>query len=457
MSVEAITIAALIQEGSPKKAFQAGITEEDFQLYDEEWHWLCEQAERRKPINRRTFRLKFPEFDFTPTNERVQDLLEELKTERAFVDLQAAIEESLDELTQDNAAEKAGWLRDRLSEILRMQTPVSDVFMKGDWQEPLDHVRRQRRLHEAGEVMGIPCGLKNFDHHFGGWLPSRVTTFLGRPGDAKSFTLTYFSCQGFLDDRRIGVFSPEMDKYSHWARVHTLLSADPEIQEEVGLRNAFRNRALMTGRGFNEKTYKKFLQYLDTRKGEIILFTKAWRRVKLTPAFIQSRIDDLGLEMVVVDPIYLLKPERRRQLRHEEIGEMMEAMEDIAQTFQIPVLVSNQAHRQMGNKGDAPTKDASFASDAPAQISDHIVGVKHSEEEQRIIMRCTKNRYGANFRCEVRFRPNIGVMEDVTPVTGSYYNGHQEGFDEEIKEALEEAEGASGVQAAKDDEKATEG
>jgi replicative DNA helicase len=290
-------------------------------------------------------------------------------------------------------------------------------------------------------VMGIPTGLKNFDHHFGGWLPSRVTTFLGRPGDAKSFTLSYFTVQGFLDDRRVGVFSPEMDKHAHWARVHTLLSAERPIQEEVGLKNAFRNRALMEGHGFNEKTYRKFLMHLDERKGEIILFTKAWRRMKLSPAFIESKIEDLGLEMVIVDPIYLLRPERRRQLKHEEIQDMMEQMEGMAQAFQIPVLVSNQAHRQMGNKGDAPTKDQSFASDAPTQISDHIVGVKHSEEEQKIIMRCTKNRYGANFRCEVRFRPNIGTFEDVTPLTGNYFNGHVEGHDEEIKEALEEAAG----------------
>ena len=441
MSVEAVTIAALVDDGSPKKAFQAGITSEDFQLYDEEWTWLCDMAERRKPINRRTFRKKFPEFDFIPTNERVQDLLDELKQERAFVDLSAVIDETLSDLTQDNVSEKAGFLREQLSDILRIHAPVSDILLKGDWKSQLDHVNNLRRLRETGEYMGVPTGLKNFDHHFGGWLASRVTTFLGRPGDAKSFTLGHFAVAAFLDDRRVGIFSPEMDKHAHWARVHTLLSHDKGIQEEVGLRNAFRNRALMEGHGFNVKTYKKFLQYLDTRKGEMILFTKAWRRQKLSPAFIESRIDELGLEMVVIDPIYLLKPERRRQLKHEEIQDLMESVADMAQSFQVPILVSNQAHRQTGNKGDAPSKDQSFASDAPVQISDHIVGVKHFEDEQKIVMRCTKNRYGSTFRSEVRFRPNIGVFEDITPITGNYFNGHQEGHDEEIKEALEEASG----------------
>jgi replicative DNA helicase len=443
MSVEAFVLAALIEDGNLKKAFQAGVTDEDFQLYDEEWHWLCRQAEQKKAINLRRFKQSFPEFEAIQVNERTQDLIEELKQERAFVDLQAAVEETLDALDQENAIDKAGQLRERLTEILRVHAPTSDVLIKSDWPSQMEHMKKLRTLRETGEVLGISTGFKNLDHHWGGMLPGRLTTVLGRPGDGKSFFLTKLEAEALLEGRRVGVFSPEMDRHAHTCRIHTLLSNEEGIQRDVGLRHSFRNRALMEGHGFNIKTYKKFCQYLESElKGEIILFTQKWRLTKMTPSFIESKIDDLGLEMIVIDPIYKLKSQRRRQLKHEEIADLVDALQDMAQAFQIPVIVSNQAHRQMGNRGDAPHKDASFGSDAPAHESDHVIGVKYFEDESKVVLRCTKNRYGQNFRVDVRFRPNIGVMEDITPLRGSYFNGSEDS-PEDVEAARKEIEEAN--------------
>ena len=443
MSVEAFVITALAEEGSVKKAFQAGVTVDDFQLHDEEWNWLCKRAERKKPINIRLLKKQFPEFEALQVGDRIQDLLEELKQERAFVDLQTSLEEAMVDLDQDNAMEHASQLRERLTEILRIHTPTSDILITGDFQEHLAHMKRLRALREAGQVMGISTGFKNLDHHWGGLMPSRLITTLGRPGDAKSFFLSKLQATAMFEGHRVGVFSPEMDRHAHTCRLHTLLSHLPEIQEEVGLRHSFRNRALMEGHGFNEKTYKKFCQYLDSEiKGEIVLFTQKWRLSKMSPSFIESKIDDLGLEAIFIDPIYKLKSSRRRQLKHEEIGDLVDSVQDMAQAFQIPVVITNQAHRQMGNRGDAPHKDQSFGADAPVHESDAVVGVKYFEDEQKLILRCTKNRYGADFRVDVRFRPNIGMMEDITPLSGSYFNGHEEKADEEVEQAKKEIEAA---------------
>jgi len=164
----------------------------------------------------------------------------------------------------------------------------------------------------------------------------------------------------------------------------------------------------------------------------------------MTPAFIESRIDDLGIEMIVVDPIYKLKPVQRRALKHEEIADLIDSLQDIAKAFNIPAVVANQAHRQQGNRGDAPHKDQSFGSDAPVHEADHVIGVKYFSEERKLILRCTKSRFGDDFRVDVRFHPNIGIMEDITPIRGSYFNGRSEGFGEndleDLKREIEEEE-----------------
>jgi len=144
--------------------------------------------------------------------------------------------------------------------------------------------------------------------------------------------------------------------------------------------------------------------------------------------------------MIVIDPIYKLKTPRKRQLKHEEIGDLVDAVQNMSQAYQIPVVITNQAHRQMGNKGDAPHKDSSFGADSPVQEGDHVVGVKYFEDEGKLILRCSKNRYGQNFRVDVRVRPNIGVMEDITPLKGSYFNGHEEDADADVEEAKKEIE-----------------
>lgn len=441
MSVESLVIASLVEDGSPKKAFQAGLGREDFPSYDEEWDWLCESAERMRTVNWRRFKNAFPDFERIVPSERTQDLCEELRQETAYFSLNSAIESVAEALMPDNVVEQAEFLREKIGELLRLTGHQSDVLLTSNWKEHLKEINYLRTLRDQGVAPGIPTGFKNLDHHYGGWMPGRMAVVLGRPGDAKSFFIAYGACAAFMEGRRVGLFSPEMNEFEHRARVGSILSSKSEIQEELGLTQAFRNRALMEGHGFNVKTYKRFLQHLEERSGEIILFTQKYRRRKMTPAFIESRIDDLGIEIAIIDPIYKLKSAQRRNLKHQEIEDLIDAMQDIAKGFNIPVLVTNQARRQGGNRQDAPHKDDSFQSDSPVQEADHVIGIHYNEEEKTIMLRCSKNRFGRNFRVDVDFHPNIGRMEDITPIRGSYFNGKDGEADaDDIREKIKEIE-----------------
>ena len=257
MSVESFVIAKLVQEGSPKLALQEGITNDDFEIYDEEWQWIISRAENGRPITTRAFKNQFQDFEFIKTKDRLQDLLQELKEERAFVSIGSAIEKIQEDLRPDNAVERAAELREILSGVLRLHSPTSDVLLKGDYDGHMEEMRRLKTLHDSGHAPGISAGFKNFDHHLGGWVNGRLYAFLARPGNTKSYSLAYFCAIAMLEGRRIGFFSPEMNEFEHRCRVHTILSAQPKIQEAVGLKNAFRNRALMEGHGFNMKSYKR--------------------------------------------------------------------------------------------------------------------------------------------------------------------------------------------------------
>src|SRR5262252_5869020 len=109
MSVESFVIAGMCLEGSVKKALQAGLTEDDFEIYDEEFAWMIQRIESKQPITPIFFKRKFPDFDFVASDDALVDLIDELKKERAYIALSSAIDTLLggdNPLDQDNAIDK---------------------------------------------------------------------------------------------------------------------------------------------------------------------------------------------------------------------------------------------------------------------------------------------------------------------------------------------------------------
>lgn len=444
MSVESLVISSLVEEGSPKKAWQAGISEDDFEMYDEEWNWIISRAEHKKPINARKFKQAFPEFEYIRSREPLTDLLDELKSERSFLAISSAIDEVFsgeNPLDQENAIEKALQLREVLGEVLKIHAPQSDVLIKAGWEDHYQHMRELQALRANGDIAGIPTKVDHFDVHWGGLQGETGIVILGRPGDAKSFTTGKFAVEGAWDGYRMGYFSPEMTKHQHNCRFHTLLSAKAEIQKALGLKGAFRNRALKDGFGFNLKSYKRFLEYIEEEmRGEILLFTQKFRRQKMTVGYIRTRVEEFGLDGVIIDPIYKLKPIRHRGARWEELQEITDALMDMAHEFNIPVVMTNQASRALvGRKGEPPDKDSSFGADAPVQEADIVLGVKHFSDERIMKYNCSKNRHGEPFKFTARFVPNIGILEDATPINSEYFNGYDPEKVEELHEAMKEA------------------
>jgi hypothetical protein len=442
LSVETAVVAGIVEEGvgGLRKLYQAGFSAKDFPAFEEEVEWIEQRTQNKKPVNPRIFRKKFQDFDWLPADERLQDLLDEFKNERAFIDLNELINSVVDDLEHDNAVEKAQFLSENISMITRAYSPVSDILMHSGWRDHMEEQRKLRALRKAGVPPGIPTDIKHLDHHWDGLVNGRMIVVLARPGEGKSMLIEKFAVAAGKRKYRTILFSPEMSPREHRCRYHTLASADPDVKEALGLERSFRNRALMNGIGYNIKSYQRFCEYLEEEYGETILLTATHRGTKMTPGFIEARIADLSPDLVLIDPLYKLKAPRRRNDGWQELSDVSDAVQDIAKKYNIPIVVTNQSHRQGGERGDAPHKDKSYNSDVPIQEADHVIGVKHLEDEDTMILRCTKSRFGRDFRFEMKFRPNTGAMYELTEPKGSYYNGKDENADEaELREAIDNA------------------
>jgi RecA/RadA recombinase len=446
MSVEALTIAAVVEEGPSaiRKLYSAGITERDFPLYDEEFRWIERRLVSRKTLNRRVFRQRFPDFEWAVPKESIDDLAAELKEERAFEDVNTLVASLAEQLQPDNAVELAVAAREQLSIITRSHAPMSDVDMD-DWQEVIQEMREGMRLAKMGIKQGIPTGFAHLDHHWGGFMPGQFIGVLGRTGEGKSYKTMAFAWSAKKHGYRVGLFTPEMSKHECRCRYHTLASADKDIQKALGLERSFRNRALMNRTGFHRKSFERFTQYLaEELPGRFHMLSGTNRPEQMSVGYIEDRIVELALDFVIVDPIYLLKPVRISNggNEYQEIGWIAEALHVLGERYNIPIVFTNQAHMEGGAKDDAPHKDRSFGAKSMMHLADYIIGVKHISEDNRMIVRGTKSRFGQNFRYEVDLYANTGVIRERTPVFGNYMNGND--ADEEDADLRAAVAAASG-------------
>lgn len=412
-----MVISGLVEIGNPKPAYQHNVTRNDFEIFTDEFEWLERRYETRKPITRRSFKQRFPEFDFVVPREKIEDLLEELRTEKAYSQIAALIETVSETLLPENVIDTAEHMREVLSETLKMYSPHSDIDIKSH-KDHFEQVRQHRLLAKAGTTVGMPLLIPTIDFHWDGLSPGRLISVLGRPGEGKSFLISWIAWVSIKTGYNTGLFSPEMNEFEHRCRLHSLASADPDVQREVGLKTSFKNRDLMRGTDFSLKNYKRFLEYFESLPGNCAVFTKKYRKQAITPQYIAARVEDLGLHGVICDPFskISLGVKRRQDNPIWDAYDKVAALQELGEEHNIFVVATNWSTRQQGKSKSekAPDLDDSFGSDALAQESDHVIGVKHDSDDKTLTLRCSKSRFGKNkFTAVIDFHPNTGFWREV--------------------------------------------
>jgi RecA/RadA recombinase len=447
VSCETLTISSVVENGGSalRRLYAAGISSHDFALYEDEFKWVERRIAQRKTINRRVFRQRFPDFEWdgVPT-EDIKDLAAELKEERAFEEVTKIMSTLSESLEKDNALELAVQMREQLSQVTRAFRPMSDVDLDGNVAEVIREMRQGMILAKQGMSLGIPTGFPHLDHHWGGLLPGIFVEVLGRTGEGKSLKVMAMAWAAKKASYRVGFFTPEFDQHQSRCRYHTIASADKKVQKDLELERSFRNRALLFKRGFNLKAYQRFLEYMDELPGRVHLLSGQHMSDRMSVGYIEDRIVELELDLVIVDPIYLLKPVRTTRDGNgwQETAWTAESLHHLSEQYSIPIVFTNQANDKTGAKDDAPHKSSGFGSQQMTHLADYVLGVKHRSDENVMSCRGSKSRFGSNFRYDLKFYANTGVIKNMTPLKGSYFNGNDEDANEEdLKEMVATAIG----------------
>lgn len=435
MSAEVLLLSAIVDEGAQalRRVYAQGVSADSFAVYDEEFEWIERRLARKKPITLRALREQFPDFEYMRARgETVDDLARELKEECALASMNEIVSSLAEQATKENVIELLVAARDRITQVTRAHSPMSDVDLD-EWRPVIEDMRQRMILARQGVSPGILTGIPHIDHHLGGLLPGQFVMVNGRTGSTKSFFVTMLAWAARKQAAKVGIFSPEFNKHEVSCRYHTLASADKDVQRALGFRHSFRNRALMNGIGFNLKSYQRMLEYIDAMPGRTHLLCGTGMKDQMSVGYIEDRIVEYELDLVIVDPIYLLKPVRlhREGNVYQEVAWIGEKLHQLSEQYDIPIVFTNQAHLE-GPKTDAPALDKSFGTKSLLHLSDWVLAVQFMSEENKLIVKANKARFGEEFRFVATFLPNTGYFDVDSPLphASAYYNGSSDSPEE---------------------------
>lgn len=183
-------------------------------------------------------------------------------------------------------------------------------------------------------LRGVATGWAAIDAVTDGWQQGDLITFVGRPGQGKSWVLLHSAYSAWAAGRSVLFVSMEMTVLQVIRRVQAM---------HTGVNPRMFRRGLSTG----TFDYVKAAAVTMTASG--IPFNFVAGNFKKSVETIRAICMDSLPDVICVDAAYLLTPEKKRQGqsgRRETVSDVIEELGALAKDFNRPVLVTVQFNRQ---------------------------------------------------------------------------------------------------------------
>lgn len=175
---------------------------------------------------------------------------------------------------------------------------------------------------------GITTGFYKLDDTLGELEGGDVTVIAARPAVGKSALVTQIIGQVAKKGKRIGYFNLEMNENQVYERFVSRLS-------QLNLTRVRRAKAFLKG---EEEQFTKANDELMTYDVVISTGSKAISEIKA-----ESRHQKFDL--IVIDYLQLVKPDRRYANRASEVGDISKAIKALAMELKVPIILLSQLNR----------------------------------------------------------------------------------------------------------------
>lgn len=401
---EALLISSVLRSQDHITPMINGMNSELFHVHSEEWNWIERYITRRKRTpSKAAFKSRFPHATIYKAND-VEHFCDEVKESHMQWVLMDLMDGTATAIEQGSGLENI--VADMSHDLIALQAQVLGAAGSTDivdnWQPVYDEVAsRVDRVKKHG-MAGLPTGFQTLDQRLGGIYPGHYWVVAARLGQGKTWTAIRMACAAMYEGYRVQYFSLEQSRAQIAMRAHSFFSS--KYGKEV-----FRNLDLGKGESFSLMDYKKFLRKLP-QQIDGAFFVNDTSRGRVNPTTIAASIETNRPDIVFVDYLTLMD---RPSDDWQGVASLSNAMQQLAQRYQVPVVVLSQINRSGINR-EPPGPEHISQSDAIGHDADGILTMKQMSDHV-MKMRLAKYRHGQDgFKWWVRFTPNSGEMEEVT-------------------------------------------
>ena len=233
---------------------------------------------------------------------------------------------------------------------------------------------------------GVKTGLKLIDAATGGIRGGDYALIVGRLGTGKTTLAAWFAINWWRAEHKVLFISNEMLPQDTFAKLDGI----------VGKFNPLVLRSIDSDH--LTKMAKTMASKVKGAKGEIMI--PATRL--LTPARVFSIAKSFAVDIVIVDGVYLMQPDRDvKGQKWERISAISNQLKQHALNAGIPCLGVTQLKR-IGDKSDLDPEDIAF-SDSLGQDADMIIALRQNKLiPTKLEAQLIKNRYGSRLATEIK-------------------------------------------------------
>ena len=400
-SPEEMLISAILRTGNFVPAQIAGVETSMFHTFKEEWNFLQKELDESHRVpGKQAFRYKFPVFRVLKVDD-VEHWAKEVVNEHHRQILFDALTRSAENIDSD----LEGVVDDLQTLTLGIQSNLVSGGIDSGFEdyEPLweDFMIRAEKAQKG--AVGIHSGFHSIDLNTGGAQPGWLVVIAARLGQGKTWGLLKWAWEAAKADKDVLFISLEQSQNQIMYRLHGFASQDWWDQ-------SFNPSDLMKGSGVNMGSYKNFLKHMsDNVNSKFVV--KDSRRGRVSPADVAAWIQIEQPEIVFIDYLTLL--EMKGDGDYKSIGQLTASLKNIAEKYQVPIVVAAQINRTGVGK-EPPKVESLSGSDAIGQDSDVVITL--AQQDKGVTkMRMAKNRHGPDgMLWYAEFDPGHGVFEEIS-------------------------------------------
>lgn len=210
-----------------------------------------------------------------------------------------------------------------------------------------------------GESVGVPTGFHGVDRYLGGLHRSDLITVAARPAVGKTAWMLSVALNAARAGHKVGIVSAEMAALQLGSRA---LSGASGVASHKLRNGHFSDAELGAITQAMAKLAALPIRIMDPdrcRPSDVLMQAHVWAAS--------------GLDLLAVDYLQLLSPDRRDPNRAREVGEMAKHLKSIAKALNIPVVTLAQLSRKCEERGDkrpmmADIRDSGEVEEASDQV-----------------------------------------------------------------------------------------